>query len=184
MATRLLTEKAKDRIATGVIRVGGIFVILVVAAIVVNISLEALPLFGPASAGPVEVVVHDVKALAVGSHPRRETRWIVREDGSIGFFSDDGRGSLDDIDLEVGPLVAVDHEIHGLISAIDASGRLSVGRVRFRDDWTDGERTTSASWRPAADPLILDSSVSWAGVTANSDGEGGVTAVAVSLIHI
>ncbi len=175
---RLLTEKTKDRIATGVIRVGGIFVILVVAAIVVNISLEALPLFGPASAGPVEVVVHDVEALAVGSDSRRETRWIVREDGSIGIYSGHDRGSLADIDLAAAPLVAVDHEIHGLISAIDASGVLSVGRVRFGDDWVDGKRTTRASWRRAAEPLDLGGGSVWVGVTANSDGEGAVTAVA------
>ena len=178
MATRLLTEKAKDRIASGVIRVGGIFVILVVAAIVVNISLEALPLFGSASSGPVEVVVDGAEALAVGSDSRRETRWTVRSDGSISFFSNDGVAPFEDIELTQHQLVAVDHEIHGLISALDTSGQLLVGRVRFRDDWVEGVRTTRASWRAAADPLILDSSVSWAGVTANSDGEGGVTVVA------
>ncbi len=175
---RLLTEKSKDRIATAVIRVGGIFVILVVVAIVVNISLEALPLFGPASAGPVEVIVHDIGGLAVGSDPRRETRWIVREDGSIGVYSGHGRGLLADIELAAAPLVAVDHEIHGLVSVIDVSGMLSVGRVRFGDDWVDGERTTRASWRPAAEPLDLGGGSAWVGVTANSDGEGGVTAVA------
>jgi len=50
----VLNEKQKDRAATAVIRVGGILVILVVAAIVVNIGLEALPLFTGASSGPVE----------------------------------------------------------------------------------------------------------------------------------
>jgi ABC-type uncharacterized transport system permease subunit len=122
-----LTEKSKDRIATAVIRVGGIVVILVVVAIVVNISLEALPLFGRASAGPLSVVANGIEALAVGSDPRRESHWAISTDGTIRFFSERGGPELDVIDLDVEPPLAVDHEIHGLISVIDAAGGLRVG---------------------------------------------------------
>ena len=69
----LLTEPQKDRVASLVIRVGGILVILVVIAIVVNIGLEALPLFGGASAGEVRPIGNPtITTFAAGTDPRRE----------------------------------------------------------------------------------------------------------------
>jgi len=173
----LLTEPQKDRVASVVIRVGGIMVILVVIAIVVNIGLEALPLFGGALAGEVRTVGPRAAALAAGTDPRRELVWTLEHDGLIRLDRGDEPFPI----VEDGStIVAVDHEIHGLISALTDGASVVIGTVRFRDLWTGDERTTSARWRSSADPLDLPSETNWVGVTANADSDGGVVATAWS----
>ena len=49
----ILTERRMDRLATVLIRTGGLLVILVVVGIVINIGSEAVPLFRRAAQGPV-----------------------------------------------------------------------------------------------------------------------------------
>ncbi len=172
---RLLSERRKDRLATVLIRTGGLAVILVVVGIVLNIGSEALPLFGGAAAGPVEAVWRG-PALAAGTDPRREVVWVLGHDGAVRFtgavlppipMSD--RGELQ--------LTAADHEIDDLLSAVSADATAFVGRVRFTDSWTDGRRRMTVEWRPAADPLPLEPRA-WTGVTANSDDDGNLLLVA------
>lgn len=175
----MLTAKQKDRAATAVIRVGGILVILVVAAIVANIGFEALPLFQGASQGPIEELPAPGDAVLAGSDARREIVWVLRRSGRIEFPSDPGREPLDLLDGA--SVVAADLEIHGLLSVLDDGGRVTVGSLRFRDEWQDGERTTSVRWRAAADPLELGAETGWSGVTANAGSDGGVAVVAWGL---
>ena len=65
---QFLSERQKDRVATLLIRAGGLLVILVVIAIVVNIGTEALPLFASAKQGPVERVELAAPPILAGSH--------------------------------------------------------------------------------------------------------------------
>ena len=173
----LLTEKRKDRLATAVIRVGGVVVILVVVAIVVNIGLEALPLFLPAEAGEVSSTPVDTGVLAVGADPRRELVWSLGSDGRITFPSEPGRPAVEPFD---GParVLAAEHGIHGLVAAAAQDGRLAVGEVRFRDEWTGDSRATTARWRSAAAPFVLPAAGRWAGVTAAADAYGSVAVAA------
>jgi phosphate transport system permease protein len=171
----LLTEPQKDRVASVVIRVGGILVILVVIAIVVNIGLEALPLFRGASAGELEAMGQAPTALAAGSDSRRELVWTLDRDGFVRL--DRGDEPFAVVDDGAG-LVAADHEIHGLVSALTTDGTMVVGKVRFRDLWTGDDRSTTARWRSAADPLELPGEDAWIGVTANADSDGAVVAAA------
>jgi phosphate transport system permease protein len=174
---QLLSEPQKDRIAAVVIRAGGIFVILVVVAIVVNIGLEALPLFRGAVVGELEDLGPAPTTLAAGTDPRRELVWELDRDGFVRL----DRGDEPIAVIEEGAaLVAADHEIHDLVSAVNADGVVVVGRIRFRDEWIADERTTTASWRSAADPVRLPGESAWVGVTANSDSDGAVVAVAWS----
>ncbi len=171
----LLTEPQKDRLATLVIRAGGILVILVVVAIVVNIGLEALPLFSGASAGELVAMGPAPGALAVGTDPRRELVWQLDRDGVVRIAPGDEAFSVIEGDAV---LVAADHEIHGLVSALTADGSVAVGAVRFSDSWTGDERSTTARWRAAADSLELPGEETWVGVTANADPDGAVVAAA------
>jgi phosphate transport system permease protein len=171
----LLSERQKDRLATALIRTGGLLVILVVVGIVLNIGSEALPLFGSATAGPVETVWRS-PALAAGTDSRREVVWALGRDAAIRFAGADlepvsisDRGEME--------LVAADHEIGDLLTAVSADGTVFVGRVRFTDAWRGGRRTAAVGWRPAADPLPLESG-RWIGVTANTDDDGNVLLVA------
>jgi phosphate transport system permease protein len=179
---RLLTEKQKDRAATVVIRVGGILVILVVVAIVVNIGLQALPLFRSAKAGPIEALNIGGTVLAAGSDPRREQVWSLSGDGTISFLTETDRAPLRVFDEPV-QVAAADHEIHGLISVLTTTGQLAVGQVRFRDTWIEDVRTTRPSWRSQADPFVFTASddsteAVWQGVTANADSDGSLLAAA------
>jgi phosphate transport system permease protein len=175
--SRLLTEKRKDRTARLVIRVGGILVILVVVAIVANIGLEALPLFRGATAGPLERRDVPADALLAGSDPRREIVWALTRSGEVVFVAG---GERQPLQLSSVPIVAADLEVHNVISFVDSGGMVSVGDLRFRDRWADGERTTEVRWRSLAEPLALPEDRAWQGVTANGDGEGGLVAAAWS----
>jgi phosphate transport system permease protein len=172
----VLTERQKDHVATAVIRVGGILVIVVVAAIVANIGLQALPLFRGAAQGPLEELPAPADAIVAGTDARREIVWVLTRTGRIEFPSERGRDSLELLDE--GSVVAADLEIHGLLSVLDSTGRVTVGSLRFRDEWQDEVRTTSVRWRAAADPLELGSAPPWSGVTANASGDGGVAVAA------
>ena len=167
---RLLSEKQKDRVATAVIRVGGILVILVVVAIVVNIGLEALPLFRGATQGPLERQPAPAAAVVAGSDARREIAWVLTRAGRIEFPSEPDRAQLELLEGDIGrccrprdPRPAVDPR-HG------RSG--DVGSVRFRDDWQGDRRTTSVRWRSGAEPLELGGGSRWVGVTANASADG------------
>ncbi len=169
---RLLTERQKDGVATVVIRTGGLLVILVVIAIVVNIGVEALPLFARAKQGPLESPARSASALLAGSDPRRELVWVLGADGRI-VFDDAAHSDLSVIGDPATSLVAADQEIHGFISAIDADGTAVVGRLRFSDSWAGDQRTTGAQWRQAAEPVSFGAG-DWVGVTANVDDDRNV----------
>jgi len=173
----LLTERQKDRMAAVAIRIGGILMILVVAAIVVNIALEALPLFRSAKAGPIESLGSRRTALVAGSDPRGEIVWFLDRDGSLRFSGDHEPISITG---EGTALTAADHEIHGLLTALTNCGTVLVGSIRFRDTWLGDRRETSVRWRPAADPLILPVDAEWIGATANTDADGNLVAAAWS----
>jgi ABC-type uncharacterized transport system permease subunit len=170
---RLLSERRKDQLATVLIRTGGLLVILVVVAIVVNIGAEAVPLFRKAVQGTVEVVDDVGEPLLAGSDPRRELVWVLDRDGRIRF---PGSGELEELTIgtdPASPLAAADHEIHGLVSVITRGGQAVVGSLRFRDTWEGESRLTNARWRAAAEPLQLEGE-GWVGVTANGDEDGNL----------
>jgi len=168
-----LSERQKDRVATVLIRTGGLLVILVVVAIVVNIGSEALPLFARATTGPVERMAWSPAALLAGSDARRELVWTLGADGRVVF--DDPNTA--DLVIHNSALVAADQEIHGLISILGGDGTAMVGRLRFSDSWVGDRRTTGARWRASTDELVLNAG-DWVGVTANGDEDGNVVLAA------
>ena len=168
-----LSERSKDRLATVLIRTGGLLVILVVVAIVVNIGSEAVPLFARATAGPVERLAGALDPLLAGSDSRRELVWTLSADGRVVFDDPDTA----DLVIHEGALIAADQEIHGLISVLGEDGMAMVGRLRFTDSWDGDRRTTGARWRASTDELILPEG-DWVGVTANGDEDGNVVLAA------
>ena len=171
------TERRKDRLATVLIRTGGLLVILVVVGIVINIGSEAVPLFRRAAQGPVEIVAEGGDPLLAGSDPRRDVVWVLERDGTIRF---PGTRAFEDLEISeesTRELAAADQEIHGLVSAITGAGTVFVGGLRFPDTWEGDVRQTTARWHSAADPLQLGEG-DWAGVTVNSDEDGNLLAAA------
>ncbi len=172
-----LGEKRKDAIAGAVIRAGGVLVILVVAAIVLDIGLEALPLFRGARAGRIVTVGAAPGAVAAGTGARREVAWVLSEDGAIRFPGDAQRTPLSVLP-EGRRIVAADLEIHQLLTMLDDAGKLTVGRVRVTDRWHAGERTATVRFSRSADPLDLPAGPAWTGATANADDDGDIVAAA------
>jgi len=174
----LLDERRKDRLATVLIRVGGILVIVVVALIVLNIGLQALPLFFAASAGPMAVVESPVDVVAAGSDPRREAVWTLARDGVVRF---DAASELPEVPVTAAGqgITTAFQGLHGLVVVLTDDNVVHVGEVRFRDRWTDGERQMTADWRPAAEPLVLEPRTTrFTGITAAQDADGTVLAAA------
>ncbi len=175
----IFTEKVKNRIAAALIRGGGVMVILAVVAIVANIGMEALPLLGGASAHRLDELKVQNPPLLVGTDPRQEAPWTLGTDGVISFETLPDREPLKPFNQSVS-LTAADIEIHDLITMLDDQGRVAVGKVRMRDQWEDGERTTTVRWRASADILQLDPQIPWTGATTNSDSDGNLMVLAWS----
>lgn len=174
---RLLTERAKDRIAAVVIRGGGVLVILAVVAIVVNIGLQALPLFLGASSTELPGLDTAAEPVVVGSDGRQQLPWELDRDGVIRFPVSESRQPLMPFGEPV-RLVAADAALGQRLVALSADGRAAVGRVRLLDRWTDGERRVHATWRADAAILELPTDTEWTGITANADSEGSIVLAA------
>ena len=83
----------------------------------------------------MELVVESPGPLLAGSDSRRELVWHLDRDGRFHFPESD-LAEIAVSEESEGPLVAADHEIHGLVAAADAEGLAVVGRLRFTDSWT------------------------------------------------
>ncbi len=174
---RWFDEKRKDRLAAALIRGGGVLVILVVIAIVVDIGWQAVPLLRGAKIGPPEARATAGKVRLVWSNPRGDLVWELDGDGQVRFPDDPDRSPLAIFEEPV-ELVAADLEIHGLVSALTDDGRATVGEVRAFDRWNEGVRTVRVRWRPAAEDAPELPVGSWKGITANRNDDGDVLLLA------
>jgi phosphate transport system permease protein len=114
-------------LAALLIRVSGVSVILAVIAIVLSIAVQAVPLFRPASVGPV-VRIAAADAVAVGLTSFAGTSWWLDPDGNLAATAEDR--------LVRGPAIvpgstvrAADTVLDGAVSVLAADGRVAVGRV-------------------------------------------------------
>lgn len=136
------TERLKDRIATVVIRTGGVLVIVLVTAIVVRIAAEALPLFAPASAGdPATLSSPAGHAVALGTAGRDDRVWWIGPDGMLR----DVAGPAGPVIPEGRTAVAGRRAVDGPVAVLDDAGALHLGRV--------ATAAGHATWIPLAPPL-------------------------------
>ncbi len=136
------SERLKDRIATVVIRTGGVLVIVLVTAIVVRIAAETLPLFAPASAGgPVTVSATAGSAVVLGTGGAVESAWWIDAGGRL----HDAAGAAVPVVPGGRTAIAGRVAVDGPVAVLDDAGVLHLGRVA-----TGG---AGATWIPLAPPL-------------------------------
>jgi ABC-type uncharacterized transport system permease subunit len=170
VARRGSSERTKDRIAAAVIRCGGGLVVLLVAVMVLGITLSALPLFLRARLAPPSIAATGEAALAVGFPERSGRPWSLDARGVVREASGAILARLPEVAV---PLRAAVHEPGGLQAALDASGLLTVGRVRA------GRAADAPGWQPLTTPLALDPEVAWLGLAVAAGGDDDELAVLV-----
>jgi phosphate transport system permease protein len=141
---RIARVKLLDRAATGVIRFGGIFIILSVLFIFVFIFAEALPLFRGARAerlatlslAPSSGVAADARPLAMGVDEYQQYLYEVTSDARVLFFRlRDGalHRQLPVPGLDGATVTAASRSLQGDLVALGTSdGRVALVQVRFR----------------------------------------------------
>jgi phosphate transport system permease protein len=146
--------KLVDRLADGVIRVGGVLVIAAIALIFVFIVREVVPLFFPATVGPAQV--HRVTApgaavaLLAGSDEFETTVFVVRPDGAVELRALKGWAegpTLRSARLGERRLTAASLAPSGgfLFLGTD-DGHVALARLRFEPSFSaDGARTITPS---------------------------------------
>ncbi|MGD8439995.1 MAG: ABC transporter permease subunit [Holophagae bacterium] len=121
------SELRKDRLAAVVIRTAGISVIVVVLAIVVSIAAQALPLFRPATVGPV-IDIADVEPIAIGTSRPSGSVWWLESSGRLAT-THGSRVLRSDPIADGAAVLAADNGAGGALSVLTADHRLVVRRV-------------------------------------------------------
>ena len=168
------SELRKDRLAAAVIRTSGVSVIVVVLAIVVSIAAQALPLFRPATVGPV-VEIADAEPIAIGTTRPSGTVWWLESSGRLATARGDRVLRSDPISAGA-VVLAADTGAGGALSMLTADRRLMVRRVsvvsgRAGVDSEPGFRIDELATVPAAE-LPVDA----IGCTAAADPYGDLAA--------
>jgi ABC-type uncharacterized transport system permease subunit len=172
--TNPFTEQRKDRIAGLMIRVGGGLVIALVVGMMANIAFKALPLFLPATAGPLEEVA-GTDALAVGCGSQQRVTWWVGSDGYLHQRPTPPHIEPVPIVTE-GHVLAADHEIGGVVSMVSSDGVALVGRVRVERLGPLRDGIPQVRWRELVEIGRERLGFSPLGITATADGDGTVLA--------
>ena len=156
---RIKRVKALDRLATGVITFGGIFIIVAVSFIFVFIFGQALPLFQPAEGkarGPLTLAAVPSPAAASGAAPLGSVGgkplaigideyqlylYEVRPEARVVFFKVADGSLAKDIPLAPvagATITAASRSLSGdFIAAGTADGRVSLHQVRFLPKYGD-----------------------------------------------
>jgi phosphate transport system permease protein len=156
---RVGRRRVLDRVARGIVTLGGIAVIGSILAILFVIAMEMLPLFGRASVIPAaSVSIGPVGApLSAGSDEYRESVWVVTPTGlSVHSLKDGARRPLD-ADLKAGSatVTASTPLYQGALALGLSDGRAIRAKLNFLTTFNEGERQIEAKFN-AEPPVTLD----------------------------
>ena len=147
-SARIARVKLADRMATGVITLGGMFIIVAVFFIFLFILGQALPLFRPAegkSLGAFTVAAvpgrDSARALVVGIDEYQKYLYELLPDGRFVFFRLADGSFAKEIPLASlggAKVVAASRSLAGdYVAAGTADGRVALAQVRFRPRYED-----------------------------------------------
>jgi len=144
-SARIARVKLLDRLATGTITMGGLFIIVAVFFIFLFILGETLPLFRPAQGQARGVVslagAPEGKPLAIGTDEYQMYLYELRADGRFAFFRLADGSLAREIPLASlagATVVAASRSLTGdYVAAGTSDGRLALAQVRFLPRYED-----------------------------------------------
>jgi phosphate transport system permease protein len=147
-SARIARVKVMDRLATGTITLGGLFIIVAVFFIFVFILGETLPLFRPAQGrarGAVRLAgAPEGKPLAIGTDEYQMYLYELRADGRFVFFRLADGSLAREIPLPSlagATVVVASRSLTGdYVAAGTSDGRLALAQVRFLPKYEDQQR--------------------------------------------
>ena len=158
---RVARRRFLDRVARGIVSLGGISVILSIMAILFVIAMEMLPLFGSATLTPrVSVPLASLTSpLAAGTDEYRETVWTVTAEGLGVHSMRDGRRLDANAALALGgaTVSSVGPFHQGSLVLGLSDGRAVRAKVMFSTSFPGGQRLVEPRLS-AEPPLTLDPS--------------------------
>jgi phosphate transport system permease protein len=160
-SSRVARRRFVDRVARGVVTLGGITVIVSIAAILFVIAMGMLPLFQSPEVTPKPTVtLASVAApLSAGTDDYQEVVWTVGASGVAYNHAGDGSRLPIEADLKVGSaqVVGVTPVQQGSMVLALNDGRAIPARIAFTLTYVDGKRRNIPSFKVDA-PLTLDPS--------------------------
>lgn len=170
-------RRAADRLARGVVTLGGVAIIGSILAILVVLAVEVAPLFRPARLVGREGIAPSGlgRPLSVACDEYREVLAVVTSAG-VEFRGGKG-GAKAPLSLSA-PVVGVSDRGRGSLALVLADGTLLPVEIAFRVEYADGIRRVLPEARAGA-PIRLDSDAPIRRVTHAVSEEGLVVAAAV-----
>jgi phosphate transport system permease protein len=158
---RVARRRFLDRVARGIVTLGGIAVIASILAILFVIAMEMFPLFkAPSVTARASITLASASApLAAGTEEYREVLWMVAP-GGVSFHSlKDGSRLPVPADLKAGTatVTAVGPLLQGELAIGLSDGRAVRSRILFATSYVEGKRRIDASFK-ADPPVTLDPS--------------------------
>jgi phosphate transport system permease protein len=153
---RVARRRFVDRVARGVVTLGGLAVIASILAILFVIVMEMLPLFKKAVVAPVAPVAlsSDGAAFAAGTDEYQEIAWTAGPAGMTFFSIKDGARLPVETDLKIGNALVTGASpfLQGSIILGLSDGRALRARISFASTYADGKRRIEAKLK--SDPPV------------------------------
>src|SRR5436190_8471167 len=156
-SARVARRRFIDGVATGVVTLGGIFVIGSILAILFVILMEMMPLFKSATVTDAPAVSLNTPgaAMAVGTDEYRENAWIVSPGGVSFHTLKDGVKLPVDTDLKGATISASTAFQQGGLALGFSDGRVALAKINFVVTYVEGKRKIEPKFK-ADPPLALD----------------------------
>jgi phosphate transport system permease protein len=156
---RVARRRFLDRVATGIVKLGGIAVIASILAILFVIAMEMLPLFKGADIEPRPAVTLSPASapLGVGTEEYREVLWTVGPEGVRFHSPKDGSLLPVQADLKApgATVTAASPPLQGALTLGLSDGRAVQARLGFATAYPDGKRRIDATFKADA-PVTVD----------------------------
>lgn len=180
---RVIRRRFVDRVARGVVTLGGIGVIVSILAILFVIVMEMLPLFKKAEVSPLPPVVLAPPAtpFAVGTDEYREILWVAVPEGIVFHSIQDGSRLPVNTELTIGTarVTGASPFLQGSIALGLSDGRALRAHLSFSSTYAEGKRRIEAKVKPDS-PVTLSRSGTPVTLLAQASTEQGPLLAAVT----
>ena len=158
------TIRAGDRIAKGVITVGGVATVIAVLAVAAYLVWVVVPLFLPAKVGEgrlLPIAASPSPPLQLGSDEYQTLIWILRADGTLDVSRADNGEPVQRLQpFADPPLTAAAFADNGQdVAFAFANGSVRLGRIGFATEFLDEDATPELADLVAGERLLRDNAI-------------------------